>query len=111
MDRFEMSRWGRSLVDPQHLALQALHLHTRERFQALSKVADGIDNATSWAASYDRQIETFLSCVSIPLLIHGIRLHPCSMPHPGGQPMLRDDHLPLLGAGAPRVIGGYRGDW
>jgi len=63
MVRVEMSRWEQTLEDLRRLALQAAHPRTRERFLALAQIADGTDNATSWAARFGRQDETVLKWV------------------------------------------------
>ena len=63
MVRVEMARWGQSLEDLRRLAIQAAHPRTRERFLALAQIADGTDNATTWAARYGRQDETVMKWV------------------------------------------------
>ena len=60
MIRVEMQKWGQSLDDLRRLALQAEHPRTRERFLALSLIADGTHNATTWADQFGRQDETVL---------------------------------------------------
>ncbi|WP_435006487.1 hypothetical protein P12x_004041 [Tundrisphaera lichenicola] len=60
MIRIEMQKWGQSLDDLRRLALQAEHPRTRERFLALSLIADGTHNATTWADQFGRQDETVL---------------------------------------------------
>jgi hypothetical protein len=60
MIRVEFQRWGQSLEDLRSLALRAEHPRTRERSLALSLIADGTHNATSWAARSGRQDETVL---------------------------------------------------
>jgi hypothetical protein len=60
MIRVEMQKWGHSLEDLRRLALQAGHPRTRERFLALSLIADGTHNATTWAEHFGRQDETVL---------------------------------------------------
>ena len=63
MIRVEIQKWGQSLDDLRRLALQAGHPRTRERFLALSLIADGTHNATSWAARFGRQDDTVLKWV------------------------------------------------
>jgi Helix-turn-helix domain len=63
MIRVEIQKWGQSLDDLRRLALQAGHPRTRERFLALSLIADGTHNATSWAAQFGRQDDTVLKWV------------------------------------------------
>jgi hypothetical protein len=63
MVRVEIRKWGQSLEDLRRLALQAGHPRTRERFLALSLIADGAHNATSWAARFGRQDDTVLKWV------------------------------------------------
>jgi hypothetical protein len=63
MVRVEMQKWGQSLDDLRRLALQAEHPRTRERFLALSLIADGTHNATSWAVQFGRQDDTVLKWV------------------------------------------------
>jgi hypothetical protein len=63
MIRVEMQKWGQSLEDLRRLALQAEHPRTRERFLALSLIADGTHNATSWADQFGRQDDTVLKWV------------------------------------------------
>ncbi len=60
MIRVELQKWGQSLEDLRSLALRADHPRTRERFLALSQIADGTHNATTWAARFGRQDETVL---------------------------------------------------
>jgi hypothetical protein len=60
MIRVEMAKWGQSLDDLRRLALQGEHPRTRERFLALSLIADGTHNATTWAEQFGRQDETVL---------------------------------------------------
>ena len=63
MVRVEMAEWGQTLDDLRRLALQAPNPRTRERFLALAQIAYGTDNATTWAARYDRQDETVMRWV------------------------------------------------
>ena len=63
MVRVDMARWAQTLDDLRRLALHAPHPRTRERFLALAQIADGTDNATTWAARYDRQDETVMKWV------------------------------------------------
>ena len=58
-----MQTWGQTLGDLRHLAIEAAHPRTRERFLALSLIADGTHNASSFAAAYDRQDETVMKWV------------------------------------------------
>ena len=60
MIRVEVQKWGQSLEDLRSLAFRADHPRTRERFLALSQIADGTHNATTWAARFGRQDETVL---------------------------------------------------
>ena len=63
MIRVEIQTWGQSLDDLRRLALRAGHPRTRERFLALSLIAEGTHNATSWAAQFGRQDDTVLKWV------------------------------------------------
>ena len=63
MVRVEMQKWEQSLEDLRRLALHAPHSRTRERFLALSQIADGTHNATTWAAQFGRQDDTVLAWV------------------------------------------------
>jgi hypothetical protein len=63
MVRVENQKWGQSLEDLRRSALQAEHPRTRERYLALSLIADGTHNATSWAARFGRQDDTVLKWV------------------------------------------------
>ena len=63
MVRVEMQKWGQDLEDLRRLALRASHPRTRERFLALSLIADGTHNATTWAAQFGRQDDTVLKWV------------------------------------------------
>ena len=65
MIRVELAKWGQTLEDLRRFALQAPHRRTRERFLALAPIADGTDNATSWAARYGRQDETVMKWVHL----------------------------------------------
>ena len=60
-----MQPWGQTLRDRRRLAIEASHPRTRERFLALSLIADGAHNATTWAAEFGRQQETVLNQVHI----------------------------------------------
>src|SRR4051794_11054690 len=60
MIRVEHQKWGQSLDDLRRLALRADHPRTRERFLALSLIADGTHNASSWADQFGRQDDTVL---------------------------------------------------
>src|SRR3954452_7287281 len=63
MVRLEMHKWGQSLEGLRRLALQAPHPRTRERFLALSLIADGTHNATTRAAQFGRRDDTVLCWV------------------------------------------------
>ena len=63
MIRVEIQKRGQSLEDLRRMAIQAGHPRTRERFLALSLIADGTCNATSWAARFGRQDDTVLKWV------------------------------------------------
>jgi Helix-turn-helix domain len=63
MVRVEMQKWGQDLEDLRDRAIQAPHPRTRERFLALSLIADGTHNATTWAAQFGRQDDTVLHWV------------------------------------------------
>ncbi len=52
--------WGQTLEDLRRLAINAPHPRTRERFLALSLIADGTHNASSYALQYGRQDETVM---------------------------------------------------
>ena len=60
MIRVDLQKWGQSLQGLRRLALRAEHPRTRERFLALSLVADGTYDATSWADRPGRQDEAVL---------------------------------------------------
>ncbi len=55
--------WGQTLADLRRLAIEAPHPRTRERFLALSLIADGTHNASSFALAYGRQDETVMKWV------------------------------------------------
>jgi Homeodomain-like domain len=61
--RLDLQKWGQSLADLRRLALHAPHPRTRERFLALSLIADGTHNATTWATRFGRQDDTVLCWV------------------------------------------------
>ena len=63
MVRLEMQKWGQDLEDLRHLVIRAPHPRTRERFLALSLIADGTHNATTWAAQFGRKDDTVLHWV------------------------------------------------
>jgi hypothetical protein len=63
MVRVEIQKWGQSLDDPRRLAIEAKHPRTRERLLALSLIADGTHNTTSWAVQSGRQDDTVLKWV------------------------------------------------
>lgn len=58
-----MQTWGQTLQDLRRLAIEAPHPRTRERFLALSLIADGTYNASSFALQYGRQDETVMKWV------------------------------------------------
>src|SRR3954467_10121593 len=90
MVRVEIQKWGQSLDDLRRLALQAPHPRTRERFLALSLIADGTHSATTWAAQSGRQGDTALHCVQ-PYSREG----PAALTSrgTGGSPLLRPRRL------------------
>ena len=64
MVRLEMHKWGQSLEDCAALRPSGgPSPATRERFLALSLIADGTHNATTWAAQFGRQDDTVLRWV------------------------------------------------
>ena len=58
-----LQTWGQTLADLRRLAIEAAHPRTRERFLALSLIADGTHNASSFASAHDRQHETVMKWV------------------------------------------------
>jgi transposase len=60
MVRVEWAKWGQSLDDLRRASLQASHPRTRERFQALYRIASGQFNATTCALHLGRHDETVL---------------------------------------------------
>ena len=63
MVRVALQKWGQNLDHLRRLALKAPHSRTRERFLALSLIADGTHNATSWATQFGRHDETVLEWI------------------------------------------------
>jgi transposase len=60
MIRVEMARWKQTLEDLRLASLDAPHPRSRERFQALYRIASGPFNAPTCAAHIGRPDETVL---------------------------------------------------
>ena len=65
MIRPELDRWNQTTADLGHLAVQAAHPRTRERFLALFQIASGLFNATQWAAVIGRGHESVMAWVHL----------------------------------------------
>ena len=63
MIRPDVAKWGQTVEDLRRLALEAEHARTRERFQALHRIAVGRTNASRWAAEIGRNDESVLGWV------------------------------------------------
>ena len=63
MVRVEMTKWGQTLEDLRRASVSASHRRSRERFQALYRIASGRSDATARAAHIGRQDETVLGWV------------------------------------------------
>jgi hypothetical protein len=63
MVRPELAKWGQTVEDVRQLAVEAAHVRTRERFQALYMIGSERTNATLWAAVIGRNDETVLGWV------------------------------------------------
>jgi transposase len=63
MVRPNLEPWGQSLADLRQLSVEAAHPRTRERFQALYMIGSQQTNATHWAATIGRELDTVLSWV------------------------------------------------
>ena len=60
MVRPELAKWGQTIDDVRQLAVEAAHVRTRERFQALYMIGSERSNATLWAAVIGGNAETVL---------------------------------------------------
>lgn len=63
MIRPDVNKWGQTLADLRRLAVEAEHVRTRERFQALYMIGSEQSNATQWAVQIGRNDETVLAWV------------------------------------------------
>ena len=58
MIRPDFAKWGQTADDIRQLSIEAQHVRTRERFQALYMLGTGQKNATEWAEEIGRQDQT-----------------------------------------------------
>jgi hypothetical protein len=65
MLRPDFAKWGQGLDDMRRLAIEAEHVRSRERFQALYMIGSGEKTATQWAAETQRQPRTVLGWIHL----------------------------------------------
>ena len=63
MVRPDFEKWPQKAEDIRRLAIEAEHVRSRERFQALYQIGSGQQNASEWAATIKRQKQTVLAWV------------------------------------------------
>jgi hypothetical protein len=56
--RPDFAKWGQTAEDVRRLSLEAAHVRSRERFQALYLIGTQQQNATEWAQVSGRQDQT-----------------------------------------------------
>lgn len=54
----DFAKWNQTAEDIRRLSIEAPHMRTRERFQALYMIGTGQKNATEWAAEIKRKNQT-----------------------------------------------------
>jgi len=63
MIRPDFAKWGQSPTEIRRLSLEAEHVRSRERYQALYQIGRGQINATQWAKEIGRNQRTVLGWV------------------------------------------------
>ena len=63
MVRPDFEKWQQKAEDLLRLAIEAEHVRSRERYQALYLIGSGQKNASEWAATIKRQKQTVLAWV------------------------------------------------
>ena len=63
MIRADFAKWGQSAEDMRQLSLNAPHVRSRERFQALYMIGSQQFNATEWARQIGRKNQTVMGWV------------------------------------------------
>lgn len=63
MIRPDFAKWGQSPDDIRRLSLEAEHVRSRERYQALYLIGSGQTNASQWAKRIGRNQRTVLEWV------------------------------------------------
>ena len=63
MIRPDFAKWNQDAEEMRRLSLEAVHLRSRERFQALYMIGSGQKNASQWAQQINRQKQTVLKWV------------------------------------------------
>ena len=63
MNRPDFAKWGQSPSEIRRLSLEAEHVRSRERYQALYLIGSGQTNATQWAKQIGRNQRTVLEWV------------------------------------------------
>ncbi len=58
MIRPDFAKWGQTAEDVRRLSLEAAHVRSRERFQALYVIGTHQQNASEWAQVIGRQDQT-----------------------------------------------------
>jgi transposase len=63
MIRPDFAKWGQSPLDIRRLSVEAEHVRSRERYQALYLIGSGQTNASQWAKQIGRNQRTVLGWV------------------------------------------------
>ena len=63
MVRPDFAKWGQTPADIYQLSLQAAHVRSRERFQALYAIGVCGVSATAWAQEHGRKAQTVMGWV------------------------------------------------
>ena len=63
MIRPDFQKWVQSAEDIQRLSIEAEHVRSRERFQALYMIGTGQANASQWAKQIKRRKQTVLAWI------------------------------------------------
>jgi transposase len=63
MIRPDFAKWAQRAEDVRRLSIEAEHVRSRERFQALYMIGTGQANASQWAKQIKRRKQTVLAWV------------------------------------------------
>ena len=59
----DLAKWDQTVADLQRLVVEAAHPRSRERYQALYRIASQHSNASEWARQIGRQAQTVMGWV------------------------------------------------